>query len=66
MKIIFKFKKQNPFELMFLSLAIASISCIGLVLLLSFFALPVNIILPVVAPIWIGSTTLIFTVWKDN
>lgn len=61
-----KFKKRSPFELMFFSLMVSSLSCIVLTLLLVLLKISVNVILPVVAPVWISGTTLIFTAWKDN
>jgi hypothetical protein len=61
-----RFKKRSPFELMFFSLLVSSLSCIVLTLFLVFLKISVNIILPVVAPIWISGTTLIFTAWKDS
>lgn len=34
--------------------------------LLNLFDISINVILPVLAPIWVGSTTLIYTVTKDH
>ncbi|MFC1622635.1 hypothetical protein ACFL1Y_01410 [Patescibacteria group bacterium] len=66
MKIILRFKKKDPFELLFLSLSIASLSCIFLVLILIYFKININIILSVISPIWMGTAMLIFTAWKDS
>lgn len=58
--------KKKGFALLFVSLSVGTFISVILALILVYLKLSTNVILPVIAPVWIGSTTLIFMAWKES
>ncbi|MFH1587273.1 MAG: hypothetical protein ABID38_05425 [Candidatus Diapherotrites archaeon] len=46
---------------LFISIIIGSVVALIVGLVLNYFAISINVILPVLAPIWVGSITLSYT-----
>ena len=59
-----KHKKLNK-EALFRALAIGTIFTIIVYGALNYVGITINIILPVIAPVWAGSTTLLYTHYKQ-
>jgi len=57
------YKKKKG--LLMMSLIIGTIITIIIGLILNYYKISVNVILPVLAPIWVCSITLIYTINKD-
>jgi len=54
--------KENKGKTLIIALIFGSLATLIIGLVLKYFDISINIILPVLAPIWVGSITLIYSV----
>jgi hypothetical protein len=59
-------KKKNGFEILFMSFVISTLTSVVLAAVMICFHLSIEVMLPVLAPVWVGATTLFFTAWKES
>lgn len=58
--------KKKSFGILFLSVVIGTVVTMAVGMVMIYFKLPVTVVLPVLAPIWVGSITLTFMAWKES